>query len=152
MLKCGRLRASFLCLMKKYLIILSVVLAPIFTGCDLFPPSFVEFRIANNSGQEILNLEVDASEPVCNGENFIEILAHGDIAELELDFFYEKETECIQPKLDGSYLLAYYIGEEEYIYSFGYYSNGIPLDEEFDIEIREEGISVNGFEVTALQD
>lgn len=134
--------------MKKILLSISLLAL---VGCQLYQPMIVRFEVANMSGGLVRDIEVFATEEVCDGINYISYLEHGELDELSLDFSYEEGSECVHASGDGEYGLFLQQNEQEYEYRFGYYSNGIPLDSEFIIEIREDGVFVNGFAMEAKE-
>ncbi len=137
--------------MKKIFLLSALLLLQ---GCNgnshVHNSDLVHFHIQNDLSQEISALTVSATETVCKGLNYQEYLPAGEEAELSLDFSPTTADDCQQPTSDGEYILDLEYAESTHTYYFGYYSNGKPLDSEFYIQVQEDGVWLNGFEIPEL--
>ncbi len=123
--------------MKKYLLAGGLFLTLILSGCA--NNNKIVFNIYNGNDQEMKNVEITASPEVCRGQNFAEKILPKNSTTLILDFSRNKNDECIYPKGDGNYILTYEIGNQKFKKEFGYFTNGLPLDKEFNIDITADG-------------
>jgi hypothetical protein len=88
------------------------------TSCDkLFGPSSVKVSLLNKS-------TTPARLTLSNGKDSIVIDADGNSTLSKPLMFSESLTQ------DGSYKLRFSTATKDTSYSFGYYTNGYPLDEE----------------------
>lgn len=129
--------------MKKQILLLTSLVALLFTGCA--SDNKVFFEIKNNSDVDLKQVTISASEETCASENYAETISKNSEKKLFLDFSYASGTECSHPTSDGEYIFTYKSGTEKIEKRFGYYTNGIPLDKKFRIEVRNNNeVFVNG--------
>ncbi|PID69937.1 hypothetical protein CSB37_04195 [bacterium DOLZORAL124_38_8] len=129
---------------KTFLLVLTV--STILTGC--LSPSQVTFQVENKTEENVYNATIKAENKPCNLVSFEEILKPEDKESVTLGVT-NLMNDCLPSKSDGSYGIKYMMGNKTYETDFGYYTNGIPLDESFDIKFLDtQKISINGKEVT----
>ena len=93
----------------------------------------VDFEVKNKSNTIIDSLNIS------NGYDEIRfgIIGIGEVRSEVLKFTNNT------PNNDGSYKIEYYYGKLFRKESFGYYSNGIPLNSSFSIVIEKDSIRIN---------
>ncbi|PID83532.1 hypothetical protein CSB11_00770 [Candidatus Campbellbacteria bacterium] len=137
--------------LKKIIILVSILIIIFMLNFILsntyFFPSQISFQIENLTKENIYNITIKADKKPCGLVNFSNTLKPTEKENITLkrnDFM----KKCLSNKSDGSYGLQYKIGDKIYQTNFGYYTNGMPLDEIFDIKFLDtQKISVNGYEM-----
>jgi len=90
-------------------------------------------QIQNSTSAEILNIEISNHNKELTTGTFS--LAPGEKLTKHLDFSHASV-------MDGSYLLS--IGADQRK-SFGYYTNGMPLEKGYHLEIKSDTVIINSF-------
>lgn len=113
--------------MKKYLYV--ILLSLILNGCSNFGTNFI---IENKTSSKIDSLVIS------NGFNSVAIdkLNINEKTIIFLDFTKNKTNA------DGNYSIKYKLNNKYSVSPFGYYTNGIPLSEEINIQILEDTIII----------
>lgn len=123
--------------MEKKLISISInnlinyiIVFSFFIGCNRVVEK-VDFKIINNTNSLLKEIKIS------NGINniYIENLDSKQTKNIVLEF---KNV----PKIDGGYQLNYMSNSKNNIKNFGYYSNGIPIDKSFYIDIRKDTVFI----------
>lgn len=114
--------------MKKIIIYITFIFFSI--GCHNNQDK-VDFKIINNTNSLLKEIKIS------NGINniYIENLDSKQTKNIVLEF---KNV----PKIDGGYQLNYMSNSKNNIKNFGYYSNGIPIDKSFYIDIRKDTVFI----------
>ncbi len=93
----------------------------------------IEMYIQNSTSTEILNIEISNHNKELTTGNFS--IAPGEELTKYLDF--SKASV-----MDGSYLLSIDADQKK---SFGYYTNGLPLEKGYHLEIKPDTIIIKSF-------
>lgn len=110
-----------------------VVVSSLFFSCFGCGSSSIEMQIQNSTSAELLNIEISNHNKELTTNTFS--LAPGEELTKHLDF-------SDASVMDGSYLLS--IGADQRK-SFGYYTNGLPLEKGYHLEIKPDTIIINSF-------
>lgn len=92
----------------------------------------IKFTISNVSDSRITDIKFT------NGVNHISIPT--------LDLGSKKTVKLIfdgVPKLDGGYKFYYRINSQDFYRNFGYYSNGIPLNTDYYLEVKKDTVLIS---------
>ncbi len=117
------------------------------TGC--FSRKEVSFHIRNQTERPLVQTQIIAQGRPCSLVNFSEEIAPGGGSGVSLGVS-GLANKCLSDQHDGSYTLRYMIGGLAYETEFGYYTNGLPLAESFDISVLAPAkVSINGREQAA---
>ena len=118
--------------MRKNIIgIFSLLL--ILTSCN--DSVIMDFEIVNYSGFPIDSLKI---EPNNNEEGKFISLKQGE------KVAYKSDMSTIA-KADGAYQISFVMDGKEQTQTFGYYTNGYPLEKRMKIEIRKDTLLVTPF-------
>ncbi|WP_420551483.1 hypothetical protein [Tenacibaculum aiptasiae] len=119
--------------MKKIALLILVV---VFASCH-FCGSKVEFEIVNNT-----EFVIDSLNIVPNSEKPLKNITLKP---------YQKSMYVVDmsdiPPIDGSYNLSYKMNNEFVNKNYGYYSNGIPLEEYVVVTIEKDTVTFNPKEI-----
>jgi len=106
---------------------------------------FVAFTVScSNSSKEIKLTVSNVSDSritdikITNGVNKTSIDT--------LDIDTEKTVKLVfegVPKVDGGYKFYYRINSKKFYRNFGYYSNGIPLNSEYYLEVKKDTVLIS---------
>lgn len=94
----------------------------------------VDFQIENHSSETIKDLSIATFNTV-----YIDSIGLNKTKTIFLDFKSDKRHT------DGGFRIKYSKGSEKYSFGFGYYSNGIPLDDGYIIKIYNDTIEIDRY-------
>jgi|JI9StandDraft_1071089.scaffolds.fasta_scaffold840658_1 hypothetical protein len=84
------------------------------------------------------NIEHMILKTTGGSELFYKDLLPNELIELRIDM-----TDI--PKTDGHYIIEYYIKDSSVVRHFGYYTNGYPINNRYDIRIQVDTILIKEF-------
>jgi len=129
--------------MKK--IILVLCLPFIFASCEiadlLDDDNFnnygqnIIFELENNTGYQITDIEIFITNDSTISDS-VGTIENEEKKEIILDM-------CTAEVVDGSYSITYKLSNEINNKTFGYYTNGYPLEEKIKIYISKTGLTIN---------
>jgi len=95
-----------------------------------------DFRISNMANITVDSLMINCTSCSSESELTYKPLEINEQIDLTIDL-------ANTPKMDGNYYLKVYLGGEERIKSFGYYTNGYPLPVRYELRILDEEIKIS---------
>lgn len=110
-----------------------VAVSSLFFSCFSCGSSSIEMQIQNSTSTEIQNIEISNHNKELTTNTFS--LAPGEKLTKQLDFSHASV-------MDGSYLLSIGTNQRK---SFGYYTNGLPLEKGYHLEIKADTVIINSF-------